>query len=343
MKKNKKPIAALITDTHMNDHNFKFVENIFEQVINICKEKNIDFLFHGGDWFTSRKGQSIDCLLASERIFNMFSENNVGITCIAGNHDKDDQNRNESFLDACKGHFYLIKDYDFLIIGKIKFHFIPFFKNDKYIEILKNVTIGDSINILITHIAVDGVRNNDGSKVESPITKKLFDKFDNVFIGHYHNASILQANIHYVGSTYQANFGEDENKGLTIIYNDGSFEQIQLKFPLFKKFKIDASEINSSLVNDFATLKQDNPENNYRVIVTGKEENVKSVDRKLFEDAGISVDTKIENELIENISEEEIVEINGDSIKEFFNEFCFSKKIENKKYGIEKIKDAITN
>ena len=93
--------------------------------------------------------------------------------------------------------------------------FIPYFKDEKWLEEYKKVEgqiednlidrdiDSDTPLILITHSGFDGVVNNDGSKVSSIIKPSMFEAWTKVLIGHYHNASKLADNVIYTGSAYQ--------------------------------------------------------------------------------------------------------------------------------------------
>jgi len=91
------------------------------------------------------------------------------------------------------------------------------------------------------------VRNNDGSIVEGDVEESYFDSFDLVASGHYHDWSEIGENIVYFRSAYQANFGEDDNKGFTVVYDDCSLEYIQSKFPIYRKIIIDMNDTESMI------------------------------------------------------------------------------------------------
>src|SRR5690606_9186694 len=96
----KKPIALILTDTHLKPDNISLVENIFDQAIAKCKELKIDTILHGGDWFNSRTGQPLSVLKATQRIIDKFKDNKIMVAIIAGNHDRTDYDSEDSFLDV---------------------------------------------------------------------------------------------------------------------------------------------------------------------------------------------------------------------------------------------------
>jgi exonuclease SbcD len=343
---NKKPLAVVITDTHMHDKNIDLVRDIFDQVFNFCKQKNIPIIFYAGDWFTSRTGQSIACLLATKEILKKMNYLGLKMWAIAGNHDKADQSIPESFLTVFSDDpgFTLVKVTGRfpLIDSGITVDMLPYFTDAVYSDYLtemaenKPVQASKTKRILITHTAVNGVKNNDGSEVTTAWGQNLFSAWDKVLVGHYHNKSTVGKNIHYIGSAYQANFGEDEAKGLTVILDDGSLEQIRLKFPLYSKYTVNVKEIKAEDLRQLKEMMEQDPEQKLRIILTGTEAEVNSFDKSLIESLGISVEKRpLDVEALEPETEIELVSYNRENITEAFNEFCDSKQITERTYGLE--------
>lgn len=342
----KKPIAVVITDTHMSDKNIPLVKDIFKQTFEYCRENKIKQIFHGGDWFTSRTGQSIDCLIATHEIIRELEKKgeNLVMNIIAGNHDKNDQSRKQSFLTIFSSPFFVVNSDPVTIENDengFSFSMIPYFTEEIYSSNLNSLTdfvVGRNRSIkhhiLITHVAVNGVKNNDGSEVTTGQSPKAFSKWDKVLIGHYHNKSTIGKNIHYIGSAYQANFGEDSDKGITVIYDDGSIEQVKLKFPEFVKFTADAKGISAADIKDLQKIKEEHPDRNIRIVLTGSEQEVNSFNKGLLESIGISVDKK-PNDIDAFTPDEEIIPVsyNKENLGLAFEEFCDFKGIEDRDYG----------
>ena len=212
--------------------------------------------------------------------------------------------------------FNLIRDYKAFDEGEVAIHMIPFF-NEKvtYPHYLKKAVqdaseFPDMQNILITHVAVNGVTNNDGSDVENDLTSKVFKCFDKVLVGHYHNKQTI-GNVHYVGSTHQHNFGEDENKGLTVIYDDCSIEQVRLDVPVYKTNKIDLNTISEDELEQ--SLKQIKSSNNFEKIkFSGTKEKLAAFDKmtKSLETQGVKIDRSVDDPEID-ISYTELIEFKG--------------------------------
>lgn len=344
---NRKPIALILTDTHLKPDNTSLVEDIFNQAIDKCHELNINTILHGGDWFTSRTGQPLAVLKATQRILSKLEREQIKTFIIPGNHDKTDQDSEDSFLDVFNSKsFEVIRDYDYIDIyeddkkeeNDITVHLLPYFKESgTYLERLKKIEPIVGRNILITHIAINGVLNNDGSKQTNAIPVSEFSKFDKVCVGHYHNQQQFE-NIHYIGSAYQSNYGEDDHKGFTILYNDGSIEFVQSNFPKFIKYEIDVSELTSEDILNLEKEKK-NSNDNIRIKLKGDEAKVKSFDTSLLTQIGIDYELAHKS-VSEPLSDEEVSDTithNKESILKAFKAFCEKNKITDINYGWKKL------
>lgn len=331
---NKLPLASIITDLHIKESNYEDVLNL---VIQVCKESNklgIKILFLLGDIFDSRKSQPLIVLNTFGKILDILKDYEIKAYVIPGNHDKTIYESNDSFLDSFSHHPSLrltrvqsmlpFKNHDLFI------HFIPFFTNEKWLETFKDLKDHwgkfeeGKKHILCSHIAIEGSRNNDGKRVESNISAKLFKNFYKVFLGHYHNQQQIGKNVFHLPSIQQNSFGENNEKGFTVLYSDGSHELFKTKFKEFVNVKIDLDKISKSELNDMITDYGQMVENNYiRFKFTGSEEKIKTLDKEQIQLIGI--DVKTENKDIEVIDDFDSVEISKydfESVSEAFEEFC---------------------
>lgn len=342
---NKYPLAVLITDTHLHKNNVELVKDIFKQVIEVCHENRIEQIYHLADFFTSREAQPLNVLKEAKEIFKDIEEANLFMNIFPGNHDKTDLESEISYIDVVEknDNIKVFTKESCESLDDINFIYLPYFKEKgSYIDRLNNASKlieKDKKNILLTHIGINGVTNNDGSAVENEVKQELFKKFFKVFCGHYHDQQ-SKANIFYIGSAYQANFGEDDKKGFTILYSDGSHEFIQSKFPKYIKEKINIEQ--KDALKKFEK-KYANSTDHVRIILTGNKEKLQSFKKENFIDKGI--DIKFESEEINintDISNQEIQIYDRSNIQVAFNKFTDLNSIdeEDKKFGqpyLEKI------
>lgn len=351
MKKDRIPIFILVNDIHIDKQRSELVKDIFHQIIEIADDNGIRNIIIGGDVFTNRSGQPLDCLSTFQDIIDAAKKSKKVIYAIPGNHDKTDPNDYRSYIDVYRGNESLIieREGGSVVIGGCVVSFVPYFGDDKWreefakaeneCELVSDVSIKASF--LITHIAIDGVRNNDGSEVVCDLKSSIFDNYDKVFVGHYHNASKIGKNIYYTGSAYQRDFGENvTDKGCTIVYNDGSHEFIPLKFPKYIKHTID--------VDDSETLRnllEKYDGENYDVIkfvFRGKKVDANKINQSDIAARGIQCEFESieEKEAIDNSVDSDALNYDKRSITKDFLKFCSENSIkgERMKFGLNLIK-----
>ena len=150
----------------------------------------------------------------------------------------------------------------------------------------------------------------------------MFKDFDRVFLGHYHNAQQPTRNVFHLPSVAQNNFGEDEEKGYTVLYDDLSFETIKSDFKPYRSITLDAGTVTR---DDIKSVVEDAKSENFymRVVLTGTQEQVKGVDRKTLQAAGVNVKVKYDDVEVTESQEQAVVkELSGTDIKDKFVKFC---------------------
>jgi DNA repair protein SbcD/Mre11 len=332
----KTPIALLVTDTHLKESNIELVTNIWRQSIDECRKLGIDQIFFLGDFFDSRKGQPLTVLKAGQRIVEILRDSGIKTIAISGNHSKMDYDSPDSYIDIYNSeHFQVISGYAQKKYGDLFIHFLPYFKESgSYPERLRGIVPRTGTkNILLTHIAINGSITNDNEHISNCIPSSEFSKFDWVGVGHFHNRNEFE-NITYIGSPYQKNYGEDDNKGFTILYSDGSYEFTKTNFPKYIKKRVSLDNLEDLMLNsDFL---HNSEGNNARVELTGDSELLKSFDKSILEDLGIEVVLKPSESII-SLDETETTTYDKKSLKEAFISFCDENKVEATEYALNKI------
>lgn len=344
------PIGILTTDWHIDNNNHQEVNLVLNQIISLAEKLKIP-IYNLGDTFESRKAQPLQNLKFFNDILSILKNKNLELITIPGNHDKVNLSSEDSYLDSFLYHpsLKLKQDVSFISKNDILICLIPFFnqKGDIYnlklknaIEQLKHNKNKTSKRVLLTHIAIDGVKNNDGSKEDSSLKQDLFEVFDQVFVGHYHNKQDLNEKIHYIGSIRSLNYGEDNDKGCVILYDDLSFEYVKTSFKKFEKISIN---IDNTSPKEIKTLIEQykNSADNIRIEFKGDASKLKSIDVEELVCCGIDVKIK-QKELIEGINlaeHNEVISFDKEGLLTEFDDFCVINNIEkeNKEYGLEKL------
>lgn len=342
------PVALLITDTHLHKNNGDLVIDIFKQAIELCLKLNIKYIKHLGDFFTSREAQPKHVLIQAYEIFAMITNAGLHLDIMPGNHDKTDLEANDSYLtifheyidhliDEPINCFWHVND---SLFNDLNIIWIPYYKErGSYLQKLNDATEfinKNKKNILLTHISINGVQNNDGSSQENEIKQELFKAYHKVFVGHFHNQQQTK-NIYYIGSSYQANYGEDNIKGFTILYNNGDHEFVKSKFPEYTKIKIKVEDMTNAKIKELSKQKD-----NVRVVLVGESTKLKAFNKENLLDLGI--DVKFESDEINtntDISNNELIVFDRNNIQNAFDKFIEINSIEDKEFGLTYLKEAI--
>lgn len=338
LKTESNPIAVWITDTHLSENTVEINLSIFGQVFDFCDTNDHRIVMLGGDVFTSRKGQSEIVLNTFKKILDDAHKRNIRLIAIAGNHDKTDYTSPSSFLDPFDGHpaLSVINPYGSLHLENgVDVHLLPYYDERlTYVSYLEKIqTNPTKTNILLTHVAIDGVTDNSGSKVANEIPQSLFDRFDVVFVGHYHNRQIIGSRNHivYTGSGYPANFGEDSEKGAVLLYDTGEYEFIPLHFPQYATGELLIDDLDQEFIN---TIKQQVSDDlNIRLKIGGEvnDDNKRFIDQLL--EMGVKVNLIKEDYRPMDVIHSESVEITSSDIKTWYHEWVKDRKIDNPEYG----------
>lgn len=326
MAKSKKPIAAILADTHLEERNAEVVKSIFQQAIEYAKSIGLQQIEHAGDLFHFRKAQSQPNLTVQQEIFDMFSKEDMILNIVVGNHDKTEYTLAKSFLEPYQHHpaLNIYKTFGRASLTKdINLNYLSYFADEEYIAYYKELIEQDSFekkNILLTHIGVEGAVMNNGTKIESKISPSLFKEFDLVLIGHYHDAQNIDDKVKYIGASLQHNYGELTGKGLTVLYDDLSIETIPLRYPQYIKYEVDPKQITVKDIKELKAEKESSGDN-IRVILVGSDAEIKSFNKQLLFDAGISVEKRTEEIEVEEL-EQSVTAFTAQNLKDEFKGYC---------------------
>lgn len=345
----KTPLSITSTDWHLTRNNRDQIKDLIRQKIQLAKKLKINKVFCTGDIFQARKAQEEIVLNTFGEILDMFKEADIQLICIPGNHDKVSQSGTESYLTPFKNHpaLFLIEIMGGVSIGNIIFSCLPYFDDETYKQKLAELieyrfankkeypALQKEYDFLLTHQAFNGAINNDDSKVENDLKPTLLSQFDKVLVGHYHNKDD-QGKIVYIGSICQNNFGEDDQKGFTIIYDNGEIEFYKAKFREFRKITLDVDKLSLQQLKTEIGKISDVNQANYRLELTGDNKKLDSIDVDVYKSLGFDVKLKSKESQvnIESAIQGQRIEFNNDSIVEEFNKFCEQEKIENVEAGM---------
>lgn len=224
--KQRMPYALLVNDIHCGQDTIAEFNRNWREALGVCKEYGISLIILGGDMWQSRASQPLSVLRAVREIIEEICDiNKIDLLIVPGNHDKVDCEDYYSYNHLFKGIEGLTVVDDKMVIKNDNFHLylLPYFpekgSSSKRIEELSEQLDSNMVNILYCH---QGIRGGLGKPSDDELPSTLFKSFRSVLVGHYHNRKIVKPNIEYIGSSRQHNYGEDEDKGYTILFDNGT-------------------------------------------------------------------------------------------------------------------------
>lgn len=289
----KTSIALLINDLHVSKDNIAEFQANWDEALSICKEDMIDDIVVGGDMFTTRSSQTLSTLMAVKSALTKAVKEGRSVTLAEGNHDCVDLESTIGYNHVFAGLSNISVVDDFEIIEWYNCDFVLivmsyFPENGSFLYKLEDavnkafadyshiVKSKDNI-ILYIHEGIHGALGDFEIPTELPV--EPFMDFRKVLCGHYHNRiRIKNTPIEYIGASRQHNFGEDENKGYTILYDDGSTQFIQNQANRrYKTYEVDFDELEDLKVDH-------NPQYKLKIKVKCSDKQAKLFDKqKLIE------------------------------------------------------------
>lgn len=329
MKKNL--LGIFLTDTHLSESNIEVIKLVFRQAIALALKNKMKVIYHLGDIFHSRKAQPQEILSVFDDILDEIHAAGLMLVVIAGNHDKSDYSSFKSFIKQYKHHpaIHLIQEAEaYSMDANHILHMLPFFEDEEYIRRLSELPdpVKGCKTILGTHIGFAGAVMNNGMPVDSSVTPNHVRDYDLVLVGHYHDPQELaEGKIKYIGASVQHNFGEGEVKGATLLYDDLTIETSEFDFPKYRTFQVNVNDVTNK---DLEDIKEEKIETGafIRIILTGKEKDIKSFNRQPLIDLGVKVEVK-EDPITKEDIQTRVEPFDATSLVHEFGEFCEKDKI----------------
>lgn len=225
------PMALLMNDLHISKDNVIEFEKNWNEALKICEDNNIKSIFIGGDVFTTRNVQYLSPVMTVMRCLERTAAKGINTTIAFGNHDCPVYGEKNSWCDIfgnVKG-VDIVNDFAVYETDEYALAMIAYFPEETMMEnklkeldeYLDENKIACSDVILYIHSGVHGALGDFDVPNEMPQEPLL--KYRKVLCGHYHNRTVIKGtNIEYIGSSRAHTFGEDEDKGYTILFQDGT-------------------------------------------------------------------------------------------------------------------------
>lgn len=326
-------MALLINDLHITSDNILEFNKNWKEALGVCAEHKIKDIVIGGDVFTARASQTLPVLLAVKNALVCAARHeNLNVTIAYGNHDAPNSKSTESYChlyDTIDG-VYVVDTYERINWDSdVQLCVISYFpENDGFKEVLdkaigecKRTRFGLENTILYIHEGVHGALGD--FEIEKECPQEWFEGFKAVLCGHYHNrVRIKKTNIEYIGSSRQNNFGEDELKGYTILYSDGSYEFVQNE--VNTRYRTIEADYDDDLQLD------DDPRYKTRLKLNCTDAQAKTVDKEKLHAMGFNkIELKTEKVKATEVKETDLDQrFDKQGIKKEYKRFCNTKEIE---------------
>lgn len=338
------PCLLLMNDLHIGKENIpEFIAN-WNEALSICEKLDVKEIAIGGDLFLSRASQSLDILLAVHDCLLTAAEKNIRVILANGNHDLVNQEAVRGYCHIFDQHpnVLVADNYLTLPIGDGQYallHIIPYFPEDgsfseKLSEVKNSALDKSKLNYLYIHEGINGALSTPSEK---ELPANIFDEFERVFVAHYHNRCVIpKTRIEYIGSSRQHNFGEDEEKGYTVLYSDGKQAFIQNRANLrYRVVDIDADKVDIHLTDMLDEFKETG---NLRIKVRIHTTSAKAsgIDKaKLLEAGASKVEIITEDPEQVDVATSSLFEkFDSHKIRETYTAFCREKQIEDVELGL---------
>ena len=335
------PCALLVNDIHVSKDNIPEFQKNWNEALEICKQRNIPEIIVGGDLWQSRASQTLSTLMAVRQAIIKATSAGLELTLAEGNHDLVDQ---ESIL----GYSHLFSEYpgvhvvdDYTVIeypSCILYVMSYFPENGSFTKRLEDL-ITESLNpkeynVLYIHEGINGALSVPS---DDELPTKIFKDFDAVLVGHYHNRCRIEGtNIEYIGSSRQHNFGEDEEKGYTVLYEDGSYEFIKNEVNIrYKVIDLGLPDITDDLLEELGETKEKGLYKT-KLRISCKSTDVPNVNKdKLLEAGASKVEILTEQTVVSPIIEKGLeVKFDKRGIKQEYCSFC-GERVINANMGLK--------
>lgn len=339
------PCLLLLNDIHISKDDIPAFKANWQEAIDVCRKMDVREIAIGGDLFFSRAAQTLDVLLAVHDALLTAAEYGIHVTIAEGNHDKVDQESERGYCHVFDQHpnVLVCDEYVSLPIGddcRFVLHLMGYFPEDgsfvTRLDRLKEEALDHSrLNFLYIHEGINGALAQPSAK---ELPTKIFEEFDKVFVGHYHNRVIIpKTRIEYIGSSRQHNFGEDEQKGYTVIYTDGTHEFIQNRVNMrYRVIDVSVERAGLPLMDELREIDADG-RYKVKVRVHAPQEAMKSVDKSALIEAGAAkVELVADEEALPEADASSLFEkFDGNRIRETYETFCREKQIDDVAFGLE--------
>lgn len=342
--KQKQPVALLLNDIHISKDNIPEFQANWNEALQICKDREISDMIIGGDLWLSSSAQTLDILMVVRQSIIKATSQGLYLTIAEGNHCKVNK---ESILGY--SHIFseypnvdVIDSYTVIDISDYAALYVMgyFPENGSFIERLQYLVEHDldksKRSILYIH---EGIKGGLAVPSDHELPTNIFEAFDTVLVGHYHDRKqVAGTQIEYIGSSRQHNFGEDEEKGYTVLFDDGSYEFVKNQANVrYKTLTVNLADV-EKYGRELPGMPNENDEIPYKVklCVSCNSAEASTIDKKKLIEMGCTKVEVLTEDTVTHTTANHTLEHKYDKsgIKAEYTTFCANKGIDNVEMGL---------
>lgn len=337
MKKETVPWALLINDIHIDKNNIPQFQVNWDEALDVCREYQVPQIIVGGDLWTNRSSQTLSVLMAVRSAILQAEALHIPLIFAEGNHDKVDQEAYLGYSHIFSGYINVsvVDDFTVQCMGdNLYLAIMSYFpENGSFQKKLNKLAqaYDPKETILYIHQGINGAINNCTS---DELPASLFADFKLVLAGHYHNRAKVGNNIFYIGSSRQHNFGEDDKKGYTILYKDGTVEFVQNQAnQRYYTVMLDADTIEDGK-KAISQIAQDGDKVRAQFVCDSNKIDP-SIRQTLIDAGACKVEVSSKTAIVEVETQALEVKYDKSTIKKEYTDFCEKKQIEDVEIGLQ--------
>jgi len=238
--------VAIITDQHFgfkkgsklyHDYFLKFYEETFFPTL---EREGITTILDLGDTFDNRKGiDSYSLDWAKKHYFDPIRNMGISLVSIVGNHTAFYKNTNEiNTIDLLLREYdnvTIISECQELKVDNLDILFIPWINIENEIETYKKIK-ETKCKVAMGHLELNGFVATHGHLMEHGADFEIYNKFKQVFSGHYHTRS-NNGTIYYLGNPYEMFWNDVNDKRGFHIYDTETLKLKTINNP-FQLYKV---------------------------------------------------------------------------------------------------------
>ncbi len=237
--------VAIITDQHFgykkgsklyHEYFQKFYEKVFFPTID---KEGITTVLDLGDTFDNRKGVDLYSLdWAKKYYFDPLHLRGISMVSIIGNHTSYYKNTHEintnNLLLREYPNITVLSECTELNIGGLDILFIPWINFDNKVRTYEKIE-KTKCKVAMGHLELNGFTATHGHIMEHGDDLEVYDKFKQVFSGHYHTRS-NNGKVYYLGNPYEMSWSDvNDTRGFHIYDTETlGLKSINNPFQLYK-------------------------------------------------------------------------------------------------------------